>query len=204
MKRTLKGSTMLGPLPPVMVSCRSGDKDNIITVAWTGTINTRPPKTYVSIRPTRHSYEMIKESGEFVINLTPASLVWAADHCGTYTGAKEDKFEACHLTREPATEVIAPMIAECPVSIECKVFDIIPLGSHDMFLADIVAVNVDEKLFDREEKIHMERAELAAFLHGAYYELGDKLDVIGCGIVKKKTVRTVKKHPKNIVEKKKK
>lgn len=185
MKRTLKGSAMLGPLPPVMVSSRLGDKDNIFTAAWTGTINTRPPKTYVSIRPSRYSYDIIKESGVFVINLTPAALVGAADYCGTYTGAKVDKFENCGLTKEEATEINAPMIAECPVSLECKVFDIIPLGSHDMFLADIVAVNVAEELFDREGKIHMELAELAAFLHGTYYSLGERLDKIGCGIIKK-------------------
>ncbi|MBE6641533.1 MAG: flavin reductase family protein [Ruminococcaceae bacterium] len=204
MKKTLKGSTMLGPLPPVMVSCRLGDKDNIITAAWTGTINTRPPKTYVSIRPTRYSYNIIKKSGEFVINLTPASLVGAADYCGTYTGAKVDKFKECGLTKEEATEINAPMIAECPVSLECKVFDVIPLGSHDMFLADIVAVNVAEELFDGEGKIHMERADLVAFLHGAYYSIGEKLDKIGCGIVKKGSKKMAKNGPKKTPEKKKK
>ena len=204
MKRTLKGSTMLGPLPPVMVSSRLGDKDNIFTAAWTGTINTRPPKTYVSIRPERYSYNIIKESGVFVINLTPASLVGAADYCGTYTGAKVDKFAECKLTKEEATEINAPMIAECPVSLECKVFDIIPLGSHDMFLADIVAVNVSEELFDREGKIHMERGDLAAFLHGTYYSLGERLDKIGCGIIKKRKEKRGKNTPKRPSEKKQK
>ncbi|MBQ2732960.1 MAG: flavin reductase family protein [Clostridia bacterium] len=204
MKRTLKGSTMLGPLPPVMISSRLGEKDNIFTAAWTGVINTRPPKTYVSIRAERYSYNIIKESGVFVINLTPASLVGAADYCGTYTGAKVDKFAECGLTKEEATEIDAPMIAECPVSLECKVFDIIPLGSHDMFLADIVAVNVSEELFDREGKIHMERADLAAFLHGAYYTLGEKLDKIGCGIVKKGKPKIHKNAGKKRLEKKQK
>ncbi len=195
---------MLGPLPPVMVSCRLGEKDNIFTAAWTGTINTRPPKTYVSIRDSRFSHNIIKESGVFVINLTPASLVGAADYCGTYTGAKVDKFKECALTKEEATLIDAPMIAECPVSIECKVFDVIPLGSHDMFLADIVAVNVSEKLFDIEGKIHMERADLAAFLHGTYYTLGEKLEKIGCGIVKKRITKTHKNLPKKRTEKKQK
>ncbi|MBR2454087.1 MAG: flavin reductase family protein [Clostridia bacterium] len=194
MKKTLKGSAMLGPLPPVMVSARLGDKDNIFTAAWTGMINTRPPKTYVSIRPERHSYEMIKQSGEFVINLTPEGLVREADFCGTYTGAKIDKFEACSLTREEATEVNAPMIAECPVSIECKVFDIVPLGSHDMFLADIVAVNVSEELFDKDGKIRMDKARLVSYVHGTYYGLGEKLAAIGCST--KKAVKKAHKQRK--------
>ena len=140
----------------------------------------------------------------FVINLTPASLVGAADYCGTYTGTKVDKFAECKLTKEEATEINAPMIAECPVSLECKVFDIIPLGSHDMFLADIVAVNVSEELFDREGKIHMERGDLAAFLHGTYYSLGERLDKIGCGIIKKRKEKRGKNTPKRPSEKKQK
>jgi len=184
-KRALKGSAMLGPLPPAMVTVKSGEKVNIITVAWTGMINTRPPKTYVSIRPSRYSYNIIKESGEFVINITPTSLVKAADFCGTYTGAKVDKFKECSLTAEKASVVNVPTIAESPISLECKVTDEIPLGSHCMFLADVVAVDVAEELFDVNDRIIMEKADPAAFMHGAYYSLGKKINNIGCGIKKK-------------------
>ena len=184
-KEKWKGGTLLAPVPPVMVSCGTVEKPNIITIGWTGLINTIPPKTYISVRPSRFSYDIIKESGEFAINLTPVSLVKEADWCGIHTGRKVDKFAKCKLTPDAANEISAPLIMECPISLECKVFDIIPLGSHDMFLADIVAVNVAEELFDREGKIHMELAELAAFLHGTYYSLGERLDKIGCGIIKK-------------------
>ena len=122
---------------------------------------------------------MIKESGEFVINLTPTSLVKAADYCGIYTGAKVDKFLKCNLTKEEATEVKTPLIAECPLSLECKVTDVIPLGSHDMFMADIVAVDVDESLLDKEGKLHLEKAGLAAYAHGEYFALGEKLGSFG-------------------------
>ena len=186
MKRQMKGSALLGPLPAVLVSCAAGEEKNVFTAAWTGMINTRPPKTYVSIRPSRYSYRLIRESGVFVLNLTTQALVSAADFCGTYTGAKVDKFARCALTPEPATVVSCPMIAESPVSLECRVTDVMPLGSHDLFLADVVAVQVDESLFDRNGRILMERAEPVAFLHGGYYALGECLGTIGCGIVKKK------------------
>jgi flavin reductase (DIM6/NTAB) family NADH-FMN oxidoreductase RutF len=180
-----KGSTLLAPLPPMMVSCGSMEKPNIITVAWTGITNTIPPKTYVSIRPQRHSYAFIKESGVFTINLTPKHLIREADFCGMYTGAKVDKFAKCHLTAEPGVNVDCPSIAECPVSIECRVTDIIPLGSHDMFLADIVTVSVDESLLDESGKLCMERAGLAAFAHGEYFEVGKKIGKFGFSAVKK-------------------
>lgn len=176
----------MAPLPPTMVTVGNMENSNIITIGWTGITNTIPPKTYISVRPTRHSYNMIKESGEFVINLTPASLVKAADYCGIYTGAKVDKFEKCNLTKEEATEVSAPVIAECPLALECKVTDIIPLGSHDMFMADIVAVDVDESLVDKEGKLHLERAGLAAYAHGEYFELGKKIGKFGFSTAKKK------------------
>lgn len=185
-KRTLKGGTMLGPLPPVMVSCGDMEESNIITVGWTGILNTIPPKTYISLRPSRHSYEMIKRTGEFVINLTTASLVREADFCGIYTGKKVNKFERCSLTREPATQLSCPMIAESPLSIECRVTDIVPLGSHDMFIADIVCASVDESLFDESGKYHLERADLVAYAHGEYYKLGERLGAIGFSTNKKK------------------
>lgn len=181
-----KGGALIAPLPPVMVSSGDMERSNIMTVAWTGIINTIPPKTYISVRPRRHSYNIIKESGEFVINLTPASQIKAADYCGIYTGAKVDKFAKCNLTKEAATEVKAPLIGECPLSLECKVTEIIPLGTHDMFLADIVAVDVDENLLDKEGKLHLEKADLAAFGHGEYFELGKKIGYFGFSAAKKK------------------
>lgn len=181
-----KGGALTAPVPPCMVTCGEGEKANIITIAWTGIINTVPPKTYISVRPTRHSYGLIKESGEFCINLTPASLIKTADFCGIYTGKKVNKFERCGLTREDANEVGCPIIGECPLSLECRVTDVIELGSHHMFLADIVAVDVDEALLDKDGKLHLERAELAAFAHGEYFELGKKIGTFGFSAKKKK------------------
>lgn len=185
-KVKFRGSTLLAPVPPVLVSCGSMDASNILTVAWTGIINTIPPKTYISIRKKRHSYAMIRESGEFVLNLTPASLVRTADYCGTYTGAKVDKFAACNLTRLAAEEVSAPMIAECPLSLCCRVTDVIEMGSHDMFLADIVEVWANEELLDERGKLHIERAELCAYAHGDYYALGKRIGHFGFSAVKRK------------------
>ncbi len=189
-KKTLKGGALVCPLPPTMVSCGDMESSNIITIGWTGILNTVPPKTYISVRPTRHSYNIIKESGEFVINLTPARLVKEADYCGIYTGKKVDKFAKCKLTKEQATALSCPMIAECPVSIECKVTDIVPLGSHDMFMADIVAVNVNEELFDKDGKFHLEKADLIAYAHGEYFTLGKRLGNIGFSTNKKKKKRS--------------
>ncbi len=181
-----RGGALIAPVPPVMVSCGDMENSNILTIAWTGIINTIPPKTYISVRPSRHSYGMIKESGEFVINLTPAELVREADYCGMYTGAKVDKFAKCGLTKAPADKVSCPIIEESPMSLECKVTEIIPLGTHDMFLADIVAVNVDESLIDKSGKLDLARAHLAAYAHGEYFELGKKIGKFGFSAVKKK------------------
>ena len=131
-----KGSALLAPAPPVMVTCGDMETANIITVAWAGIINTHPPRVSIAVRPTRHSYAIIKERGEFVINLTPASLVRECDYCGIYTGAKVDKFEKTGLHKEPAVSVACPVIAECPLALECKVIDVLPQGTHDLFLAD--------------------------------------------------------------------
>ena len=181
-----KGGALISPVPPCMVSCGKGESANIITVAWTGIINTVPPKTYISVRPSRHSYGLIKESGEFCVNLTSASLVKAADFCGIYTGKKVDKFARCGLTAAEASEVSCPIIEESPLSLECKVTDVIELGSHHMFLADIVAVDVDESLIDKDGKLRLERADLAAFAHGEYFELGKKIGTFGFSAKKKK------------------
>ncbi len=188
-KKTLKGGALVCPLPPTMVSCGDMENSNIITIGWTGILNTVPPKTYISVRPTRHSYNIIKESGEFVINLTPAELVEAADYCGIYTGKKVNKFEKCKLTKLHGTQVACPMIEECPVSIECRVTDIIPLGSHDMFMADILCVHVDEELFDKDGKMRLDKAGLVAYAHGEYFELGKKIGKFGFSTNKKKKKR---------------
>ena len=191
-KQSWKGSTLLGPLPPVLVSCGTLEKPNILTIAWTGIINTHPPKTYISIRPERFSYPLIKESGEFVINLPTKPLVRAVDFCGVRSGKDTDKFEKCSLHAEPATKISCPMIAESPLSLECKVTDEIPLGTHNMLLADIVAVNADESLLDKSGKLDMGRAQLIAFAHGAYYELGKQLGTFGYSVEKKSTQKRKK------------
>ena len=180
-----RGGALTAPVPPAMVSCGSMEKSNIITVAWTGITNTVPPKTYISVRPSRYSYNLIKESGEFVINLTTSEIIKRADYCGIYTGAKVDKFAKCGFSKEEASEVSCPIIAESPLSLECKVTDIIELGSHHMFMADIVAVDVDESLVDSKGKLHLERAGLAAFAHGEYFELGKKIGYFGISADKK-------------------
>lgn len=181
-----KGGALLAPMPPVMVSCGSFEKSNIITVAWTGILNTHPPLTYISVRPSRHSYEMIKESGEFAINLTPADLVKKADFCGIYTGKKVDKFEKCGFNKQEGSVVSCPIIAECPLTLECKVKEIVPLGTHDMFISEIVAVDVAEELLDENGKLHLERARLAAFAHGEYFEVGKKIGTFGFSVKSKK------------------
>jgi len=174
------------------VSCGTLEKPNILTIAWTGIINTHPPKTYISIRPERFSYPLIKESGEFVINLPTKPLVRAVDFCGVRSGKDTDKFEKCSLHAEPATKISCPMIAESPLSLECKVTDEIPLGTHNMLLADIVAVNADESLLDKSGKLDMGRAQLIAFAHGAYYELGKQLGTFGYSVEKKSTQKRKK------------
>ena len=186
-KVKFRGGAMLAPTPPVMVSCGTAEDANIITVAWTGIINTIPPKTYISVRPSRHSHGIIKERGEFVLNLTPTALVRAADYCGTYTGAKVDKFKKCNLTKLTVEEVEVPLIAEAPISLCCRVTDVMPLGSHDMFLADIVAVYANEDLLDDKGKLHMAKAGLCAYAHGEYFALGKRVGTFGFCAKKKKT-----------------
>ena len=185
-KLVWRGGALTAPVPPCMVTCGEGERANVLTIAWTGIINTVPPKTYISVRPGRHSYSLIRESGEFVVNLTPASLIRAADYCGVHTGRKVNKFEKCGLHTEPASAVSCPLLAESPLSLECRVTDVISLGSHDMFLADIVAVDVDEALVDEAGKLHLDRAHLAAFAHGEYFELGKKIGTFGFSVKKKK------------------
>lgn len=177
---------MLAPIPPAMGTCGTEEEKNVLTIAWTGIINTIPPKTYISVRPSRHSYRLIKENGEFVINLTTSSMIRAADFCGVRSGKDLDKFEACGLETEPGFTVKAPVLSQSPVSLECRVTQIIPLGSHDMFLADITAVDVDPQYLDENGKLCLSRSHLAAFAHGEYFELGKKIGSFGFSVRKKR------------------
>ncbi len=188
-KEIWPGGALLAPVPPALVSCGSVEKPAVLTVGWTGIVNTRPPRTYVSVRPERNSYPMIKESGEFVINLPPARLARAVDLCGCRSGRQVDKFSLAHLTATPASTVSAPLIAECPVSLECRVFQSILLGSHEMFLADILAVQVDAALLDDAGRLCLERADLLAYAHGGYFRLGEQLGSFGYSVRKKKKRR---------------
>lgn len=188
-KINFDNGAFLAPLPPVMVSCGDMEKSNIITIGWTGIINSSPTKTYISIRPSRHSYDIVKNSKEFVINLTTEDLVKAADYCGVISGAKEDKFKKCSLTKGESKMLSCPIIQESPINIECKVTDIVSLGTHDMFIADIVNVSVDESLIDEKGKIHFERANLVSYIHGTYYKVGRRLANMGFSVRKKKPRR---------------
>ena len=186
-KRTLKPSSILNPVPVVMVSCgETMDEYNIITVAWTGTVCSNPPMCYISMRPERHSYDIIKRTGHFVINLVTTDLVSRTDWCGVRSGKKYNKFLETDLTPVKASKVKAPLIYECPVNIECEVKQIIPLGSHDMFLAEVVAIHADERLFDRKtDELQLYKANLAAYSHGQYFGLGKILGKFGFSVQKK-------------------
>ncbi len=186
-KVKLGGGTLLSPVPAVMVTTRDENgKDNIITIAWTGIVSSHPPKAYISVRPERYSYGIIKETGVFAINLTTSSLSRAADLCGVKTGKKVDKFAACGLEKYEVEDFPVPLIAESPLSLCCRVSDVVPLGSHDMFIADIVSVYANEELFDKNGKLCLYRAPLAAYSHGEYFELGKKLGDFGFSVRKKK------------------
>lgn len=177
---------MLYPLPPVMVSCGTMERPNVITVAWTGIINSDPAMTYISVRPERYSHRLITETSEFVINLTTELLIWTADYCGVKSGRDINKFSLPTITAAAASKVSSPMIEESPVSIECKVDTIIRLGTHDMFISNIVAVNVDENLLDSKGKLHLEKARLVATSHGKYFALGKQVGTFGYSVKKKR------------------
>ncbi len=186
-KQIWKPGNMLYPLPAVMLSVTDGNgNDNIITVAWAGTVCTNPPMVSVSVRPERHSYRMLKETGEFVINLTTEKLAFATDYCGVKSGRDVDKFKEMHLTKEMADQVQVPMIGESPVNIECRVTECQELGSHHMFLAKVLAVHVDEEYLDEKGKFDLNAANLLAYSHGEYFSLGKKLGRFGYSIKKKK------------------
>lgn len=185
-KITWKPGTFVYPIPAVMVSCGTMEKSNIITVAWTGIINTNPAMVYISVRPTRYSYNLIKDQGEFVINLTTKNLLKATDWCGVKTGAKVDKFKEMKLHKEKANFVKCPMIKESPVSVECKVKEIKELGSHTMFMAEVVAINVDEKYIDSKGAFDITKCDLMAYANGNYLAMGKKLGKFGFSVKKKK------------------
>ncbi|MDD3192381.1 MAG: flavin reductase family protein [Oscillospiraceae bacterium] len=180
-----KPGTLLAPVPAVLVSCGTLEKPNVLTIAWTGIVNSDPAMTYVSVRKERFSHDLIAQSGEFVINLTTAALARATDLCGVKSGRDTDKFQLAKLTPEPAPQLSCPMIAESPVSLECKVTQTLSLGSHDMFLAKIVAVNVDESLLDDKGKLHLSRCGLLSYAHGEYFAQGRRLGSFGCSVRKK-------------------
>lgn len=174
MKEQLKPATTLAPVPAVMVSCGDMENANILTIAWTGVVSSEPPLVYVSIRPSRYSYEIIKQSKEFVINIPDENLVWAADYCGTKSGKEVDKFKEAKLTKEICNLVKAPAIAECPVSLECKLIEIKPMGSHDMFIGEIISVNAKKEIVENG-KINLPKANLITYLGQEYYVADKKV-----------------------------
>lgn len=185
-KVTWKAGTFEYPIPAAMISCGTMEKSNIITVAWTGVINTNPAMVYISVRPERYSHELIEKTKEFVINLTTENLAYATDWCGVKSGRNVDKFESLHLTKEHAEHVKCPMIAEAPVSIECKVKEIRKLGSHDMFLAEVLAIHADERYFDKKGAFDISKCNLIAYANGGYYSLGKKVGKFGFSVQKKR------------------
>lgn len=187
--------TLVAPVPPAMVTVGDFDNSNIITIAWTGILNSQPPKTYVSIRPSRHSYGILKEKGEFVINLPSVDLAKQTDYVGIYTGAKVDKWAKTGLTKARSEKVAPPTIAECPIAIECRVSEVIPMGSHDVFMADIVGISCREDIVDENGKMHFDRADLLAYAHGEYYELGEVVGRFGFSTDKPKKAEEKPKKP---------
>ena len=180
-----KPGTFLYPIPAVMVSCGNMEESNIITVAWTGILNSDPAMLYISVRPERHSYEIIKNSGEFVINLTTKDLVYATDWCGVKSGKNVDKFKEMNLTKEPSNFIKCPCIKESPVSVECKVIDIKELGTHSMFIANVLSINADEQYIDETGKFDISKCDLISYSNGNYYSMGEQLGKFGFSVQKK-------------------
>lgn len=183
-KRYLKPSTLLAPVPVVLVSCQTGkSRPNLLTVAWAGTICSDPPMVSISVRPSRYSYDLIRQSGEFVINLVNEPLLKAADFCGVRSGRDIDKFEVCQLEPVPAQGLrFAPAVGQSPLTLSCRVQQFIPLGSHDCILAEVVAVEANSELFDPSDRLALERAGLVAYSHGHYYALGHTLGFFGYSV----------------------
>ena len=181
-----KPGTFINPVPAVMVSCGTMEKSNIITVAWAGTINSDPAMCYISIRPSRYSYNIIKETGEFAINLTTKELAKATDWCGCRSGEKVDKFKEMNLTKEKAKFIKCPIIKESPVSIECKVKEILPLGSHDMLISEVLSIDADEKFIDQNGAFDISKCNLISYANGGYYSQGEKIGKFGFSVQKNK------------------
>ena len=193
MKQTWKGSTLLAPVPSVMVSCGRGDTANIITIGWVGIAASHPPKLYISVRPERYSFNIIKESGVFCVNLPTAEMATALDFCGVKSGKDIDKFAHCRLTKADCVNIDCVAIEECPINMECKVAQVLDLGSHHMFLADILGVTVDESLVDDKGRLMLEKANLVTYAHGDYFGLGKKLGDFGFSIRKRKNLKRNRK-----------
>ena len=188
-KQIWKPGNMLYPLPAVMVSCgREGERPNIITVAWAGTVCSDPAMVSISVRPSRYSYEILRETGEFVINLVTRDLVYAMDYCGVRSGRDIDKFQEMKLTAQPGSKVKAPLIAQSPVNIECRVQQVLELGTHHMFLAEVEAVDVEEAYLDAQGKLHLNDAQLAAYSHGTYFSLGEPLGTFGFSVRRRRAI----------------
>ena len=192
-RKSLAPGALTAPLPPCMVTVGDMENNNVLTVAWTGILATVPPKTYISVRPSRHSHKMLGVGKEFVINLPPASLAKEVDFVGIYTGAKMDKFEKCGLTRVKSEKVAPPTIAQCPLALECRVTEAWSMGSHDVFVADIVSVSCREDILDKDGKIRFDRADLLAYAHGEYYTLGEVVGRFGFSTDKPKKKASAKK-----------
>ena len=194
-KISWKPGTMLFPLPPVMVTCGTMEKPNVLTVAWTGIINSEPPLTYISVRPSRYSHDIIKNAGEFVINISTLELAKACDYCGVRSGKNTDKFKDMGLEIEPCTKVKAPMLKKAPVSLECKIIETKTFGTHDMFMAEIVNVNIDDKYLEEDNRLALEKAGLLVFAHGRYYTMGRDLGGFGFSVNKKRLKKLQNKKP---------
>ena len=181
---------MTAPLPPAIVSVGRGEEINLLTVGWTGILATKPPKTYISVRPTRHSHALLMKYPEFVINLPSADMARAVDFVGIYTGKKMNKFERSGLTPTESTVVSAPTVAECPVAIECRVCEVVSMGSHDVFFADIVAISTHDEIVDPDGKLRFDLANLLAYAHGEYFKLGERLGKFGFSTQKEEKATT--------------
>lgn len=185
-KKVWKSGTFIYPIPAVLVTSGNMEKSNIITVAWTGILNTNPAIVYISVRPERYSHKLIKENKEFAINLTTKELAFATDWCGVRSGAQYDKFKEMKLTKEKASFIKAPLIKESPVSIECKVIEEKTYGSHTTFIAEVLSIDADEKYMDKKGAFDISKCNLIAYANGGYYELGKKLGKFGYSVEKKK------------------
>ncbi len=189
-KQVWKASTMLNPVPAVMVTCADSEgRANIITLAWAGTVNSDPPMVSISVRKERYSHGLIMDKGQFAVNLTTRKLTFATDLCGIKSGRDVDKFELAKLTPEKASVIDVPIIRESPVSLECVVKNRLELGSHDMFIAEVVAVDVNQELLDKEGKLLLEKAGLICYSHGKYWTLGEELGFFGYSVAKKKSIK---------------